>query len=146
MTEKEREQCLIADRERKEKEKAGKCQIEKDYEIIIERHQKREKRKNRSGKEHLLENLRAKKGMRLFKDDGNIQAFKRRGKINVDKMLNWQLQNSDKHKEKLENVHTDIVERLNQKRREEKEKDRKRKEEELLGEWIYNGVLLDRRK
>ena len=44
-----------------------------------------------------------------------------------------------KHKEKLENLKPDIVERLNQKIKDEKEKERKRIEEAKKGEWDYHG-------
>ena len=38
-----------------------------DYEKIVDKKRKRNKQKNQSGKEHLLENLKAKKGMRLLR-------------------------------------------------------------------------------
>ena len=44
-----------------------------------------------------------------------------------------------KHEEKLENIKPDVVEQVNQKIREDKERERKRKEERKKGEWDCNG-------
>ena len=75
------------DRLRKEEQKANQDQAETDYVAISQKNKKRQQRKQRSEKEHLLQNLKAKKGMRLLKEEGNLQDFKRRSKKNVDDFL-----------------------------------------------------------
>ena len=52
-----------------------------DYEKIMDRRRRRNKRKNQSGKDHLLENLKAKKGMKLLREHGSLIEFYNRETI-----------------------------------------------------------------
>ena len=134
-------------KEAKEKErtrknnKVSQDDLEREYKNIQDKHNKREQRKQRSGKEHLLENLKAKKGMRMLREEGNLLSFARRSRKNVDEYTDWKLflQKGKQHFEKLQKSQPDIVEKINQTVREEKERDRKRKEEAKNGEWDYCG-------
>ena len=120
-----------------------------DYEKIVDKKRKRNKRKNQSGKEHLLENLKAKNGMRLLREHGRLIEFSHRDTISKrmkdDDLSEWQkfCDKSQQHSAKLLQNQPDIVKRLNEKNRVEKEKEiqRREKEEAANGEWHYNGEM-----
>ena len=80
----------------------------------------REYRKELSGKQHLLANLKAKKGMRELKSDGPLKDFHRResngASVKGYELFEWKLyqQKSSRHAEKLQKMRPDIVTKLNQ--------------------------------
>ena len=53
------------------------------------KHQNRDRRGKRSGKEKLMENLNSKKGMRLFRKEGRLKQYKERVKKNTDQTMDW---------------------------------------------------------
>ena len=105
----------------------------------------RRKREQMSGKEHLIENLLAKKGMRLLKSKGSHKNFSRRNSreniVKGDELFEWKLfmQKSSGHREKLSMNRPDIVSKLNEMNRIESEKKQKREEEQSNQEWEYHG-------
>ena len=105
----------------------------------------REKRKSRSGKEHLIQNLKAKQGMASFKEEGRITDFATRAGGKVGEMRDWELfLKAGKNAERLlSNKKPDIVEQINAKVREQKERERKQEEivKENGGEWLYSGEM-----
>ena len=56
-------------RKRMEKARAKKSLAETEFEKIDIKHKMRDKRKTRSGKEHLIQNLLAKKGMQMLESE-----------------------------------------------------------------------------
>ena len=123
--------------------RANKTEEEKEYGKLCKKHKMRESRAQRSGKDHLLENLRAKKGMKLLKEKGRLRDFESRATDNDTEMLDWKdfMKKGKAFSDLITKAKPDLVERLNQEIREEKEKDRKRKEEEKKEEkedqWHY---------
>ena len=55
-----------------------------EYEQVYNRLKQRKSRQARDGKAHLLDNLKAKKGMRDLKEIGRLFAFMARGKREKD--------------------------------------------------------------
>ena len=112
-----------------------------DYDKIIYKHRKRVTRKSHSGKNHLLENLKAKQGMRLLKTFGPLMKFSNRDTVpkvrKGDDLFEWKkfVSKSQRHSVKLAEKQPDIVKRINEKNREEKERDRQKKEDTQNGEW-----------
>ena len=125
--------------------RSRKSAEEKEYIVIEHKHKNRGKRKQRTGKEHLLENLKAKKGMRILEDEGRLEAFAKRSGRKAAEIDDWEFyfKGNKKNSNFLENKKPDIVQVLNEKVRKEKEKERKRKEEvrERGGEWYYYGEM-----
>ena len=118
-------------RERMEKLRLHKKDEDYDYEKIIKRQKIREKREKQSGKEHLIRNLQAKRGMQLINQEGTLRKFTRRERVRKkletkDNTIEWKnyLQKGENHKRKLENINPDIVERINEQMRLDKEKER----------------------
>ena len=131
-------------RERMEMLRAEKSTEVCAYEIIEERQEKSIMRKGLSGKYHLEGNLNAKKGMRQLNSEGRVRKFASReagmkiGKI--DELFEWKqyMKTSKKHKEMLSKNQPDIVSRINENVRLEKERERQT-EENRDKEWDYNG-------
>ena len=129
-------------RESRSKQSEDKRQI-KEYIKIVEKHKKRDSRDRRSGKEHLVQNLQSKKGMRMLKSGGRQYDFQRRMTKSKTECLDWKgyLQRGEKYRELLENEKPDVVEQLNEQIRNDKERERKWKEEEnkkeTQGYWEY---------
>ena len=101
-TEKELEQFEA--RERMEKHRAEKSGEDSDFDKIIERQRLREARQKQSGKEHLMRNLKAKKGMQLLNREGTLRQFSRRERLMTkfhtkDDLIEWKnySQRSDNH-------------------------------------------------
>ena len=149
---KEREEA----RERMTEWRAARTEEEKKYIMIVKKHKIREKRKQRTGKEHLVENLKAKKGMKRLEDEGGLEEFAYRSGRKTREIDDWELyfKGSKMNSNFLENKKPDIVQVLNEKRRKEieelyekrrieKEKERQREEEvkERGGEWCYNAEM-----
>ena len=91
---------------------------------IKNKHRMRKAREKRSGKGHLTDCLKAKKGMRLLKEKGRVLDFEWRGERNLTEEEGWEslLKKGGKEKAILEEKHPDIVERLNEKARVDREK------------------------
>jgi hypothetical protein len=76
------------EREKKRKSHQKMSVARAEFEKIDEKHKMRKKRKTRSGKEHLMQNLKAKKGMQMLETEGRIVQFSRRwGKAIGNKRL-----------------------------------------------------------
>ena len=115
----------------------------REFSRIQQKHYMREKRKLRSGKDHLLDNLKAKRGMQLLKKEGNLRMFTRRNGGKTLETRDWELYHRacKNNADYLASRKPDVVEIINEKIRNEKEKERlrKKKVEEDGGEWLYNG-------
>ena len=133
-------------RESMKKIRGMQIDVELDFNMISTRHRMRDNRSKRSGKEHLKENLKAKQGMRLIKEEGRINSFGRRFRGKRDDLSEWKTYMKNSYSKCiLEQYKPDIVERINeevriQKEKERIEKEKERKEiEENGGEWLYHG-------
>ena len=111
----------------------NKSKEEKEYKKIFKKHKMRDSRAQLSGKEHLLWNLAAKKGMRKLKEEGRLHDFQKRSTHNITEMSDCRnfIQKGKSYSDFLSNAKPDIVERLNLEIREEKEREKRRKEEEM---------------
>lgn len=150
MTYGERDKQL--DKMRKKKIRATQTDEEREFNNISKKHHMRKMRYEQNGKEHLIQNQAAKKGMRTLREKGRLMSLTPRLHVphrernkNFDTDLNdWRLykKKSKKHDEQLKEKRPDIVCKLNEKFREiaeennnqrkiQEEKDRKEK-------WLYN--------
>ena len=68
-------------KERMKKHMDEKSVEDSDFDKIKETQRKREFRKKQSGKEHLMRNLKAKKGMQLVNKEGTLRQFSRRERV-----------------------------------------------------------------
>ena len=100
-------------------------------------------RKQRTGKDHLFQNLRSKQGMRLLESEGQLQDFKRRSHRNVEEISDWEnyMRKGKKYSDVLEVRKPDVVQRINEKKRAEEEQEREKREKAKDGEWCYNGEM-----
>lgn len=141
--EEEWENDKIKDREAKRSARSRKSCSDMDFARIEMKHYMRKRRQLRDGKQHLLDNLKAKRGMKVLKDEGNLKEFERRNGGKRDEIRDWDMyyRACKSNADKLEANKPDIVQELNEKIRKEKEKERKREEqvEEDGGEWLYCG-------
>ena len=98
----------------------------------------RNHRKNQPGKEHLQAYLKTKKGMRMLNSDGPITEFMKResGRGRADDLWAWKklMGKSQNHGEHQHRNPADIVAKLNENARVEKEMERIRKEKKEAGE------------
>ena len=144
-SEEELDYYKMKDREAKRSARPRRNNAEVEFVKIVKKHDMRRSRKMRDGKEHLQENLKSKRGMKLMKDEGNLTEFARRNGGKSDEMRDWELyyKGCKNNADNLAGKRPDIVQVLNEKIREEKEKERKRKEqvEEDGGEWLYSGEM-----
>ena len=150
-TSEEEEIELKNNRERIESLRKTRNEEDIDYDKIIDRQRRQKQRNIQTGKEHLLGNLEAKKGMRVLRQYGRLTTFSHRDSISRgkedDDLSEWKkyFDKSQYHSEKLMQNQPDIVTRLNAKSRLEKEKEIQRKEKEKEtanhGEWHYNGEM-----
>jgi hypothetical protein len=128
-------------RERMEKLRIEKSIEDSDYERVIKRHKMREVREKYTGKEHLVKNLEAKKGMQLLNQEGRLRKFTRReSEKKSGNLLEWKnyWKKGEGHRIKLEERKPDIVERINEQIRLENERERnqqKTQEENICGDW-----------
>ena len=113
------------------------------YENVVKRLKMRKLRERQSGKEHLIKNLEAKKGKRLLNTEGRLRPFSCRMKKNHGKedLLDWEKfrEKSAKHEQKLMKMQPDIVEKINQEIRLQKEK-KKQNEKELQDVYASHNV------
>ena len=126
--------------------RANKLEDKKDYENLLKRQNQRKLRALYSGKQHLKANLAAKKGMRLFAEEGRLKKFSIRESVgkNIDKedgLREWKkyMEKSDKHRDTLNEKEPDIVQKINEHLRKKKEKQReemeKKREEDIEMYW-----------
>ena len=131
------------EREKKRKARQKMSVAKAEFEKIDNKHKMREKRKARSGKEHLMQNLQAKKGMQMLETEGRKVKFSRRSGGKQSETRDWEnySKRNKEFKHELEIRKPDIVTILNEKAREEKEKERAREErvKEDGGEWLHDG-------
>ena len=143
-TDEEKEFEREKDRKRKQQIRANKAIEDIQYENVIKRLEMRKVRKEQTGKEHLTKNLEAKKGMRLLNSEGRLRKFSERLKKTHKKedFLDWQeyWKNGEKQKQKLINLQPDIVDRINEEVRVQKEK--KRQHDEEYGD-LYENYWMD---
>ena len=134
--------------------RANKPEDKKDYENLMKRQKQRKLRALYSGKQHLEANLAAKKGMRLFNEEGRLNKFSRRESVgkNIDKedgLREWKkyMEKSNKSKDTLNRKEPDIVEKINEHIRKEKEEQKvemeKKREEEIEMYWEDDWVSED---
>ena len=131
--------------------------MEKEYEKISQKHKQRKLRIGRTGKQKLQQNLKAKKGMRILRSDGNLIDYSDRCLHNSNETMDWKkfMKQSKKHTDIVNQNNPDLVQRLNEESRMEKEMQRQKAEkakevekeaerirhrqiEEEGGEWVYN--------
>ena len=144
------EDCKL-DAERKRKQVDDMDEVEREFRRIDLKHKKRSLRKQRTGKEKLQQNLKAKKGMSLLRDKGRLISYKERVNPKGNEIDDWisYKKKGKKYLEKLDEMKPDIVAKINEQVRKE---DESRKEieakkkiqiEEDGGEWIYNAEFDD---
>ena len=98
--EKKRRQREKLSEEQKEKEKEkAKDRMSKyrdefpeivDFEKTKHKHRIKKQREQRSGKTHLIDNLKAKKNMRLLKENGRVKYFANRERKNISEEEDWE--------------------------------------------------------
>ena len=124
----------------------GRSEIEVEFYMIEDLLSKRKKRQLRNGKEHLLDNLAATKGMRLLKELGPIKdrEFMRRKARAKDEEVLWQMfwERGDKYKDFLQKTKPDYAnlfrEKVENERKKKEERDRIEKELDEQGRWNYD--------
>ena len=127
-------------------------QEKKEYIRISDKYRKKEWRNKRSEEEYVNEKLNAKKGMQEFREYGRLRDFSKRSVKIKDEISDWAnfVQKGDPYLEVLSSKKPDLIDRINQKIREEKEEEREKemKEKETKekeeakrkeGIWDYNG-------
>ena len=133
------------------KMRSSRTDADQEFDNIVKKHHQRKVRQEQNGKEHLFQNLKAKKGMRFFKEEGELMKFVPRFQtptnIKLNKNLNdwnWYQKQSEAHSKLLKDKKPDIVCQLNEHWRKTKEdkdgKEEEEKERRRRGEWVYNPV------
>ena len=126
-----------------EKVRANRSVAQAEFAKIENKHKMREKRKTRSGKEHLIQNLKAKKGMQILETEGRMVKFSSRAGEKPAEGKDWEnyFRRGKQFECELEIRRPDIVNILNEKNREKKERERAREErvKEDGGEWVCDG-------
>ena len=67
--------------------RAAQAEEEKMFDKIVKRQKMRTVRKMQSGKSHLISNFKAKKGMKVFREEGSLVEFNRRDSTPINKQL-----------------------------------------------------------
>ena len=88
--EEEKESFKANNRVAKRKFRLGMTQAQAELIKIEKKHIMREKRKCRSGKEHLTQNLKTKKGREIMESEGRIVEFSRRTGGNQEESRDWE--------------------------------------------------------
>lgn len=126
-----------------EKMRAKRSFAQAEFDKIKKKHKMREKRKARSGKDHLNQNLKAKKGMQILLTEGRLVKYSKRSGEKPSEDRDWEnyFRRGKQFENELEIRRPDIVTMLNERNRENKEKERAR--EEMIkrdgGEWVCGG-------
>ena len=123
------EEDFKQDRERKKNQKEGMDEVEREFGKINCKHQKRKLRSERTGKEKLQQNLKAKKGMRIFREVGRFIDHKDRIKQNSSEVVDWERfqKESKSNADMIDEMKPDNVQQINEKMREERERLRKKR-------------------
>ena len=140
LTEEEKEIEREELRNRMKKLRLEKKVEDSDYEKIVQRQKLRGLRANFSGKQHLIANLKAKKGMQLLNNEGRLRTFSGRDSgiskaQRKNEFLEWKnyLGKSEGHQQRLAELKPDLVERINEHFRLEKENKNKKEESQREG-------------
>ena len=119
---------------------------EKEYDRIMQLLRNRKQRGDRNGKNHLLDNLEAKQGMRWFREDGRVLKFKERLYYKKNEMEIWKMywDLGEDFKKVLKERNEEVFKKLEEEERKKKEEEliRKNEEEEEApkeGEWVFRG-------
>ena len=136
----------------REKTKKISEEAAKEYEKIADKYRKQNTRSERSEEKHAEDKIKAKQGMQEFREYGRLKHFAKRSHINKNEFSDWKtfMQKGDKYSEVLDYKKPDLIDRLNEeirvekeRKREEMEKDRERRDKEEAkrkeGIWDYNG-------
>ena len=130
-TDEEREEKREEARSRMQKIRSQKPNEDTDYENMLNRNLMRKVRKEQSGKKHVSGNLKPKQGMKLLNEEGRLNEFasryeRRKKPYKTDDLheLRNYWEKSDEHQQKLNKLQPDIVERINEQIRIEKEEKR----------------------
>ena len=123
----------------------GRPEYEVEYYMIEELLSQRRRRQLRNGKEHLLDNLAATRGMRLSR----VREFMRRKARDKDEEVVWQMfwKRGDEYKRYLDWAKPDMANLF----REKEENDKKKKEEREIrekeldeqGRWNYDNARFE---
>ena len=108
----------------------------KDYQKIENKHKRRLARKNLSCEKRLEKNKTARDEMKKLKEEGRLREFKNRGKYKtyeLDDYKTYYNQSKD-NSDYLDLIRPDIVSKMNERMRREKEEKRKLLEELKSGE------------
>ena len=137
----------------KEKKEKIPKDVTKEYEKIADKYRKQNARSERSEEKHAEDKNKAKKGMQEFREYGRLKHFAKRSHINKNEFSDWKtfMQKGDKYSEVLDYKKPDLIDRLNEeirvekeRKREEMEKDRERRDKEEAkrkeGIWDYNAM------
>ena len=130
--------------ERKARSRANLTKPDIEFDNISNKHQMRKARKERTGKDHLVQNLKAKRGMRMLKEEGWLMDFATRSAGKREEKSDWEKFNnkSKEHSQKLKSRKPDIVEQINERNRqrleERREEERKSREKDREGQWYCN--------
>ena len=133
----------VRDKEYRRKVRKEMSEAEKEFERVYNLLQMRDSREKRNGKEHLQDNLKAKRGMRDLREKGRVigKDFMMRGKREKDEeILWWSFWNKGKiFKDVLKDKKPETAEAMKEKEELLKKKgdDRKKIEDELdaRGRW-----------
>ena len=129
----------------------GRCEVEIEFDKIDTLLMMRKKRQRRNGKEHLLDNLDATKGMRILKMYGPLKGrdFMRRKAREKDEEVLWKMfwDKGQKYKDILENSKPDVADMLKEKeeiaRKEKAKRDKIEKDLDAKGRWNWDNGLDD---
>ena len=131
---------------RKKEWRKGRCEVEIEFDKIDTILMKRRKRQERNGKDHLLDNLDATRGMRILKKFGPLKGreFMRRKAREKDEEVLWKKfwEKGQKFKNILENSKPHIADMLIEKeenaKKEKEERDKIEKELDEKGRWNFD--------
>ena len=126
------------------KRRSEMSDVKHEYERITQLLRNRKERAERNGKKHLLDNLKAKKGMQIFKEEGRIKKFDQRLYYKRTELSIWReyREIGPAYKEWLEiknpeisKIFDNVDEKLNKeieddKQKKKEEEEQKKKEEE----------------
>ena len=123
----------------------GRSEAEVEYYMIEDLLSKRRKRQLRNGKEHLLDNLAATKGMRLLR----VREFMRRKARDKDEEVVWQMfwKRGDEYKRYLDWAKPDIanlfIEKEENDKKKKEEREMREKELDEQGRWNYDNARFE---
>ena len=131
-------------REAQKRRREKRTDAEIEYENIENLLRMRELRKQRNGKEHLLDNLEAKRGMHDFWEHGRLKEFEERNFRDIDEETLWRKfwKRGKDFKDILNNKKPELglklAEEAEKARKDLEEKKNKEREREKAGIWFEN--------